>query len=158
MRRRPRPLIKQLPARRIYLDQIEELVSLLAEHCERLLLVSGDFEYDTLDDLLENVRAEKIFDLTIQGERPWIGVAMKYGEAPILEAEGGSPEAKGLANDVVEILSSGPRTVSTHSTVILKRRVDAPNFVQRNKDQLLMLLIGLVAGAVLTQIANVLFG
>jgi len=150
---------------KVYLDEVRRIVAVLDEHTHHVLVSTDDyiFEANQLDEL-KTLGVETIRSLDIESEDPRIWLSFAPGTA-MIQAPNPSLEVRGLISDIDAILDpchrrwwqwtarkkrdrAGREQVMNYSTVILKDRAEATGFFKRKKDDILLLLIGAIFGAI----------
>jgi len=214
---------KKIPSRteklrpvKLYLDDLEQIVSILKVESNEVKIETDEYKYESLEELVGN-RKETIYELKLgSGRSVWSPVKLSldkyFVELFISEDE---PRLRGLFEKIKEILVKRERvyrrlvspifslifsvfsltiiivnkflyplpliilpflyfiiipsatTISLiivvwlnmekgkYSIIVLKHRSDQVSFWKRNKDQVLLLIIGTVIGAVITVLGTI---
>ncbi len=72
MERKPKKFKSSISSTRIFLDDIEEIHSLLERTCEQVQVSDGDYVYDSFKELKKKYMDRKLRSLTLNGDSPHI--------------------------------------------------------------------------------------
>ncbi|MGI8641389.1 MAG: hypothetical protein ACR2MG_15765, partial [Pyrinomonadaceae bacterium] len=76
MRKIEKSLSAHLPSTRLFLEDIEEIVESLKNKCDKIVFIHGDYEYDSLDDIVKKIGV-KVSNLQIQTSSPYVSIKLK---------------------------------------------------------------------------------
>ncbi len=134
---------------KVFRDELELIIEILSPTCEEIKIESGEFEYDSLEELKRHAGNE-IKELSIRGHRPSLYVHMRrlpFG-TNIWTPDIGSTEGAFLR--IKDILSQHKRIIGFSPTISLLRRHEYQSFWSRNKDRIIVGIICTLVGALAT--------
>jgi len=76
MRKIEKSLNLHLPSVKLFREDIDEIAEILKEKCEKVVFIHGDYEYDSLDDIVNKI-GTKISSFEIQSSRPYVSIKFK---------------------------------------------------------------------------------
>jgi len=152
---------KRLYAFKIYLDELEEIVGIITEHCGALESIKTDkYSYNSIDELKEH-EGETSHEITFKfGEDVFEKLTMVFHSSILLlpwDHDDTTDNARqGVVSRIEDIILSNKRPIIwlvaifdiiPFSTVILSYRKDRPTFWKRNKDAI---ITGIIVGVACT--------
>jgi hypothetical protein len=74
MKKKTSCLTKRFSASILYLDDLEEIVSILRKSTEEITIICGEYEYESLDELVKHLNADKCQGLEISTNSPYVHI------------------------------------------------------------------------------------
>ena len=102
---------ENLPAITLYLSDLREILSILADSCEEVSFRTdgyNDVAISELDELVQNIESDRFSDIHIQAYRPYISVDLRSFGAQIYINENDTTQ-RGVASKIIEVFKSRER-------------------------------------------------
>jgi hypothetical protein len=202
MKRIKKPISKELPPVKLYLDDLKHIYEILKERVKSIEITTEDYEVEDINQL-KNLEIKKLHRLSIECSNPYITIEFHPSSASIYFAED-STYNRGILSEIEDIISKRkvflgrfltsfwanfliggliggsfigmlvmPKTYAwlflalelifilsmiflwrfafrSYSTIILLERKEESSFWKRNRDQIFIVIIGAIAGSLVT--------
>lgn len=150
-----RPFFKKIPE-----EELKKIEDLLDAAFPTIRLFSGDNEFDSLEEIKKH-RGNKIKELVISARYPHIYLKILKHKVVLSPVDTSNNEAMGLLYSLKKFLQSKsqpqPFKYLKSSTIYLERPHEIGNFWTRNRDKIILIIIGSLIGSILTIIVQKLF-
>lgn len=114
MKKKTSCLTKRFSASILYLDDLEEIVSILRKSTEEITIICGEYEYESLDELVKHLNADKCQGLEISTNSPYVHIEINRQaiDKNVLYVGSDNREGKIIYYEICEVLLKKIRLLS----------------------------------------------
>jgi hypothetical protein len=114
MKKKTSCLTKRFSASILYLDDLEEIVSILRKSTEEITIICGEYEYESLDELVKHLNADKCQGLEISTKSPYVHIEINRQaiDKNVLYVGSDNREGKIIYYEICEVLLKKIRLLS----------------------------------------------